>query len=115
VILLGAIAWIAALDPPALVGIFGTIGVYGLLVASLPAVLFGVVMKRPPSALGVGVASVVALAIHMALYYGGVTINTGLTASIGLLVALPLPFLFPARKAEAVAPAQDESQRLVAV
>jgi len=115
VILLGAIAWIAALDPPALVGIFGTIGVYGLLVASLPAVLFGVVMKRPPSALGVGLASVVGLGVHMGLYYGGVTINTGLTASVGLLVSLPLPFLFPKREAAVEAPAQDESQRLVAV
>ena len=114
VIVLGAVAWIAALNPPALVGIFGTIGVYGLLVASLPAVLYGVLMKRPPSALGVGLASIVALAIHMSLYYGGVTINTGLTACAGLVVALPLPFFFRSRKAEAVAPARDESQRLIA-
>ena len=93
VVVLGGVAWIVALNPPALVGIFGTVGTYGLLAASLPAILFGVLLKRPPAASGVAAASVVALAVHLGLYYGGVTINTGLTATAGLLASLPVCFL----------------------
>jgi len=96
VIVLGGISWLVALSPPALVGIFGTIGTYGLLVASLPAVLYGVLLKRPPSAAGIGIASLVGLSVHLTLYLSGWTINTGLTATIALVVCLPIPFLVDA-------------------
>jgi len=95
VVVVGGVAWAVAQFPPALLGIFGTIGTYGLLVASLPAIFYGVVCKRPPSARGVALASLVALSVHLGLYYGGWTINTGLTAVAGLLVSLPVPFLSP--------------------
>lgn len=113
VIVLGGIAWLVALDPPRLVGIFGTVGTYGLLVASLPAVLFGVLLRRPPSAAGVAAASLVGLGVHLGLYYGGVTINTGLTATVGLLVSLPIPFLLTARPAEQVQVVPQEQKHVV--
>lgn len=105
IVVLGAVAWIVSLSPPKLVGIFGTVGTYGLLVASLPAVLYGVRPgKRLPPAWSMALASVVGLGVHMALYFGGWTINTGLTACVGLAVALPIPalarFLFPANANE---------------
>jgi sodium/pantothenate symporter len=114
VIVLGVVAWGVAMDPPALVGIFGTIGTYGLLVASLPPVLYGVLSKRPPAAAGIAVASVVGLAVHLGLYYGGWTINTGLTATLATLVSLPIPALFrrPA-PLEAVGPRAEPALELV--
>ena len=115
---LGVIAWVVALDPPGLIGIFGTIGTYGLLVASLPAVLFGVALRRPPSARGVVFGSVAGLAVHLGLYYGGWTINTGLTATLALFVALPVTLIVGWRPApREAAPTVDPtpSQRLVAV
>ena len=36
----------------------------------------------------------VGLALHLGLYYSGWTINTGLTASIAVVVCLPIPLLF---------------------
>ncbi len=88
IVLLGVIAWALAIRPPALVGIFGTVGAYGLFVASLPAVVFGVFGRRPPAASSVVVGASAGLALHLGLYYGGATINTGLTATAGLVLAL---------------------------
>ncbi|MBL4844866.1 MAG: hypothetical protein JKY65_05005 [Planctomycetes bacterium] len=47
---IGLVAWIVALQRPPVVAIFGSVGAYGLICASLPAVLYGVLCKRPPSA-----------------------------------------------------------------
>jgi sodium/pantothenate symporter len=90
---IGLVAFVVALQRPAVVAIFGSVGAYALLCASLPAVLYGVLAKRPPSAKSVFVASIIGMSVHLALYLG-VTVNTGLTATVGLLVALPIPALF---------------------
>ncbi len=138
-------AW--TLSPPALVGIFGTVGAYGLVIAALPAILYGL-RARPPAAWTVGVASVVALGLHLGLYalsqalgagladrlvaagWDAATLaslarvggNTGLTATLGLLLALPLPAALealarraapaPSALPPAEAPAPSASQRL---
>ncbi|MGE0710315.1 MAG: hypothetical protein AB7N76_13620 [Planctomycetota bacterium] len=91
IVVLGVVAWGVSLSPPRLVGIFGTVGTYGLLVASLPAILFGVARGKTPPAWSIWLSSVIGLAVHFALYASGVTLNTGLTACAGLLVALPIP------------------------
>ncbi len=96
VIALGLIAGALAYDPPALVGIFGTVGTYGLLVASLPAILCGVLMRHPPTARGVVAGSLAGLLVHLAWYALG-ELNTGLTACAGLTVAFPLTLLAGAR------------------
>lgn len=99
VVALGVISFLVAWSPPALVGIFGTVGTYGLLVASLPALVWGVLLRRPPSALGVGLASAIGLGVHLGIcgwHYatqGDWNVNTGLTAAAGLAVALPVPFV----------------------
>ena len=92
-----------SLSPPKLVGIFGTVGTYGLLAASLPAIFYGVVRKQPPAAWTMVVASVVALAVHLGLYLT-VTENTGLTASVALVAAMPLPALLELLARRAPAP-----------
>ncbi|MEZ6188185.1 MAG: hypothetical protein R3F62_24650 [Planctomycetota bacterium] len=120
IVVLGVIAWVVALNPPTLVGIFGTIGTYGLLVASLPAVLFGVLLKNPLKSRGIWVGSIVGLAVHLGLYYSGWSINTGLTATLALFAALPATFVAGWSPAPAEAACEDEpttptpSQRLVA-
>lgn len=114
VLVLGGAAWLISLSPPKLVGIFGTVGTYGLLAASLPAIVYGVLRARPPAAWTMVVASIVALAVHLGLYLT-VTENTGLTASAALVVAMPLPLVLDlvGRRApavdEAAAPAQSET------
>ncbi len=120
VLALGAITWLISLSPPKLVGIFGTVGTYGLLAASLPAIFYGVVRKQPPAAWTMVVASVVALAVHLGLYLT-VTENTGLTASVALVAAMPLPAVLellarraPAPQAAAV-PAQAVDAESLAV
>ena len=90
ILALGAVAFAISLSPPALVGVFGTLGTYGLLVASLPAVLYGI-RERVPPAWSIALASFLGISLHLGLYLSGLTINTGLTACAGLLVALPLP------------------------
>jgi sodium/pantothenate symporter len=108
IVVLGVVAYTVALSPPELIGIFGTVGTYGLLVASLPAVLYGVVCKQPPTATAVFLASVVGLAVHLGLYLSGVTINTGLTASVALVCALVVPLFFRrAKTAAAPTPIRD--------
>jgi SSS family solute:Na+ symporter/sodium/pantothenate symporter len=127
VAVLGLVSWLVAANPPALVGIFGTVGTYGLLVASLPALVWGVLLRRPPSALGVGVASLLGLGVHLGLCgwhwgtAGNWNVNTGLTALAGLVVAMPAPFVVDAvrallgRPAFAVAaPAEEPKAELVA-
>lgn len=103
IILLGGAAWIIALKPPALVAVFGMLGVYGMLCATVPAVLYGVLMQKAPSAKVMGFTSFLAIGLHFGLYFSGVTSyalangkvisNPTLTACIGLMVATPLPIL----------------------
>lgn len=127
VVLLGLVSYLIAKSPPALVGIFGTVGTYGLLVASLPALVWGVVLRRPPSALGVGLASAIGLGVHLGLcswhyaVHANWNVNTGLTALAGLVAALPTPFLVDGvralvgRGAEASSEGAPSHEELVAV
>jgi hypothetical protein len=89
------VCWGLSLSPPKLVGIFGTVGTYGLLAASLPAIVFGVLRDTPPPGWTIVVSSVLALVVHFGLYLG-LTDNTGLTATIALAVAMPLPLVLEA-------------------
>lgn len=95
VIALGVVCWALSLSPPKLVGIFGTVGTYGLLAASLPAIVYGVLRATPPPAWTIVVSSVLALGVHFGLYLG-MTDNTGLTATIALALAMPLPLVLEA-------------------
>lgn len=109
IVVLGVVAWVIALNPPKLVGIFGQVGVFGLLAATVPAILYGVLRKAPPRAAYIAASSVIGLAVHLTIYLSGV-INTSLTATVGLLVALPVPLILEALSGEAVAASEDQAE-----
>ena len=110
---LGVAAFAIALHPPKLLGIFGQLGVYGIVAASAVPILFGVAFKNF-SARGALVAALTGLSLHFALYLWGrldeaapVSLaNPGVTATIALMLsaAVGLAFILvasPARSREA--------------
>lgn len=66
-ILLGVITFFIALNPPKLLGIFGQLGVYGIVCCSLAPILAGILFKHIDK-VPVFVASVLALLTHFGLY-----------------------------------------------
>lgn len=66
----GLVAFVIALDPPALVGLFAQKGVYGLAAASFVPVVFGVLVQGKISARSMAVASGVGLLLHLVLHLG---------------------------------------------
>jgi len=81
VILMGVAAYLLSRNPPVFVGVFASIGLYGILAASVGPILGGLFLKE----LKVWVAFVgssLGLFVHLALYYGGYSPNTAKTATI---------------------------------
>jgi SSS family solute:Na+ symporter/sodium/pantothenate symporter len=104
---LGVITFIIALNPPELLGIFGQLGVYGIVAASLTPILAGILFQNIHRYAVLG-SSIAALLVHFGLYgayyftkspdlisYGfanpGVTATWGILASV--LIALPAGLL----------------------
>jgi sodium/pantothenate symporter len=86
-----AVATIAlALHPPELVLLFGQLGVYGLVAASVGPILAGLFTRSPHA----GAASVSAIA-GLVLHFGLSTVvgNPGLSASIAMVIAVPIAFV----------------------
>lgn len=100
------LVFFVALNPPQLLGIFGQVGVYGLVLAAVPPLLAGVLYQQPRIKVVWGL-SALALIIHFGLYFFGESLfpkstlafaNPGLTAAIALLLTnLPIP-LFHSNK-----------------
>jgi SSS family solute:Na+ symporter/sodium/pantothenate symporter len=99
VLVLIAVAAFAVLrDPPPLLGIYGQVGVYGLVLAAVPPLLAGVWLPRAPLA-PVWISSVLAVAVYFLLYARGAEVfpeatlrfaNPGVSLSLALLgVVLP--------------------------
>ena len=98
-VLLGLITFAIALNPPKLLGIFGQVGVYGIVAASLSPILSGILFKNI-NRWAVFVASVSALLTHFGLYawassgaktaleYGFA--NPGVTATYGIILSLAI-------------------------
>ncbi len=94
VLVLVAIAtFFVTLSPPKLLGIFGQVGVYGLVLAAVPPLLAGVLFDRVHLRL-VWFFSVFALCIHFGAYAWGSTLfpassivfeNPGVTAALAFL------------------------------
>ncbi len=89
------------IHPPRLLGIFGQTGVYGLVVAAVPPLLYGVIFKDSPL-IPLWILSVAAPLIHFILFFYGEMFfdrfgfsfaNPGVTASIALLIVLIPLFL----------------------
>ena len=101
-IVIAVLTFVVNLNPPKLLGIFGQVGVYGLVLAAVPPLLAGILFKRPNVKL-VWVMSVLVLVIHLGLFFFGekwfpnsklAFANPGVTATIGLLIGLVPTLLF---------------------
>jgi Na+/pantothenate symporter len=95
-IAIAVLVFFLTLNPPKLLGIFGQLGVYGLVLAAVPPLVAGVWFEQARLRL-VWAASVLALILHFGLYFFGTELfpnsdlafaNPGLTATIGLLGSL---------------------------
>jgi sodium/pantothenate symporter len=114
-------AFLLSLDPPKLLGIFGQLGVYGIVAASTVPILFGILFPRLDGRVA-GASAVFGVGVHFALYAwarwalgAGIELNTvvgpgaalfdtsapqlgllnpGVTATYGIFVstAVALPF-----------------------
>lgn len=103
---MGAVAFVIALKPPELVGIFAQVGIYGLVAASLAPVALGVLTDRvePRHAFA---AAVVGPLVHFGHYgfvvwLGGGVLNPAVSATSGVLASFSVvAMLTVARRAGA--------------
>ncbi|MEM1327129.1 MAG: hypothetical protein AAGI23_14300 [Bacteroidota bacterium] len=95
-ILIAVLTFIVTLNPPRLLGIFGQVGVYGLVLAAVPPLLAGVLFQRVRLSV-VWSMSILALVAHFGLFFFGSNLfpnsdlafgNPGLTATLGLLISV---------------------------
>lgn len=105
-IILAVLVFFVTLNPPELLGIFGQVGVYGLVVAVVPALVLGVMYEHVEKNV-VWIASIAGLLVHGGLYFYGRSLfpdsnlafaNPGLTAAIALLVIMIPSILFTKMK-----------------
>lgn len=96
-VVIAVLTFIVTLNPPRLLGIFGQVGVYGLVLAAVPPLLSGVLFLKV-HLIWVWTMSVLASVIHFGLFSFGEKIfpgsnlafgNPGFTATIGLLLTVP--------------------------
>ncbi|MGJ8670110.1 MAG: sodium:solute symporter family transporter [Oceanococcus sp.] len=98
-IVIAVAAFFVLQNPPKLLGIFGQLGVYGLVLAALPPLLAGIWFKQVSLAL-VWLGSVMAMSTHFVLYFFGAQLfpnsglafaNPGVTMALAMMcVALPM-------------------------
>lgn len=126
-IVMGLAAFLIALDPPKLLGIFGQVGVYGIVAASAVPVLLGVLVPQAGRKAAFW-TSIAGLGTHLALYGVGQVLhaggdprvaqlgllNPGVTATVALLVsaAVAAPTIILAWKDKMATPPSRITQRL---
>jgi len=66
-VLMGIAAFAIAVDPPRLLGIFGQVGVYGIIVAATVPILFGILFRGLSSRAALA-AALTGLIVHFGLY-----------------------------------------------
>lgn len=84
----GLVAFVLALDPPALVGLFAQRGVYALAAASFVPVVFGVMVRGAIPAWIVATAAVTALVAHVGLLWHGTVDNPAVSACAAIFVSM---------------------------
>jgi sodium/pantothenate symporter len=84
----GLVAFLLALDPPALVGLFAQKGVYGLAAASFVPIVFGVLVRGELPARIAAVAAGTALAIHFGLHLGLGIANPAISACWAIMASV---------------------------
>ena len=101
-IVIAILVFLVNINPPKLLGIFGQMGVYGLVLAAIPPLLAGVLFKQV-SITAVWIGSVIGVSIHFLLFFFGNQLfpesgiafgNPGVTATFGLMVGLVSSVLF---------------------
>jgi len=97
-------SFLICLNPPKLLGIFGQVGVYGMVVAAVPPILGGILFKKI-SLQVVWWASLFGLVIHFILFFFGSKLfpesnlafaNPGVTSTIAILVTILPTIIIPA-------------------
>lgn len=91
ILVMGITAYFLSVNPPKFVGVFASIGLYGILAAGIGPIVGGILIKK----LNVWVAFIGAnlgLFVHLYLYYSGYSPNTALTATISTLTNLIFVF-----------------------
>jgi sodium/pantothenate symporter len=95
-VLLALVTFVICLDPPRLLGIFGQVGVYGMVAAAVPPLLIGILFQRVSLAVA-WIASVVCMTLHFGLYFLGARFfpaapftfaNPGVTLSLAVLLTV---------------------------
>jgi sodium/pantothenate symporter len=86
-VLMGVAAFAVALHPPRLLGIFGQLGVYGIVSASTVPILFGILFPRMNGAAALS-AALIGAGVHFALYFSNFSANPAVTATWGLLASV---------------------------
>ena len=64
---IGVVAFIIALDPPKLLGIFGQVGVYGIVAASTVPILFGIISRQMNARFAL-LSGLTGAVVHFSLY-----------------------------------------------
>lgn len=85
-VMMGLAAFFIALDPPDLLGIFGQVGVYGIVAASTAPILFGIAFPSMGGRAAL-LATLVGAGLHFGLYLSGAAANPAVTATWGLLAS----------------------------
>ncbi len=79
-IVIAIMVFVVNINPPKLLGIYGQVGVYGLVLAALAPLLVGVLLKNSPLKL-LWTSSILAIITHFVLYFYGNELfpNSGFT------------------------------------
>ncbi len=95
-VVIAGLVFLVNINPPKLLGVFGQVGVYGMVLAAVPPLLTGVLFKNVPLFL-VWSTSLFGMGIHFIIYLFGENLfpnstltfaNPGVTASIGVLISV---------------------------
>ena len=95
-VVIAVAAFFVLQNPPPLLGIFGQVGVYGLVLGSVPPLLAGIWFSRVPLGLVWG-ASLAAMGLHFSLYLWGshwfpeatlTFANPGVTLGLSMLIVV---------------------------
>lgn len=84
---MGIGAFAMAINPPKLLGIFGQLGVYGIVAASTVPMLFGIFFPRF-GAVAASLAAATGVGVHFVLYLTGYSPNPAVTATWGILASI---------------------------
>ncbi len=95
-VVIAVLTFLVNIEPPRLLGIFGQVGVYGLVLAAIPPLVAGVLFEHVPVRI-VWITSGVSLLTHFGLYFFGEQLfpdttftwsNPGVTGAFGLIAGL---------------------------